>query len=171
MTRTEFEIYVDDFCSLKGFCCDAGCEFICEDVIDDDTYDDYVESDIIDSGYDWRRLAGTLSDLPTGFSWYCRNGTFDYDGLDDDDFERYKGEVFDWAYTNGAWDEEEDEELQPFDPDPVPDRCAIPAEPEAFDPPPVDFAELYLETSRFASASVAHDMPVLEVVPALVDCV
>ena len=56
-----------------------------------------------------------LHDIPTGYDYYRQNGSFDWDGLDDDDFQSYKDDVYEWAVDNDIFDEgydpfEEDEE-------------------------------------------------------------
>ena len=38
--------------------------------------------------------------LPTGYDYYRCDGSFDYVGLDDSDFEDYKSRVLDWMDDN-----------------------------------------------------------------------
>lgn len=89
MTRNYFLDYVTDWSELIELCQDYNCD-ICEDIIDDDTLDEYVDSDISGCDYGWRSLRDYLSDIPTGYDYYRCDGSFDYVGLDDGDFEYYK---------------------------------------------------------------------------------
>lgn len=111
MTRNEFIDNITEWCELKDFCNDFDCD-ICEDIYDDDDYDDSVEEDIRDAiaDYGWRDIRDFLGNLPSGYYYYRRNSAFDYDGLDDDDFEDYKEDVLEWGDDYGAWDDEEDED-------------------------------------------------------------
>ena len=51
------------------------------------------------------------------YYYYRRNSAFDYDGLDDDDFEDYKEDVLEWGDDYGAWDDEEEEDEEYADAD------------------------------------------------------
>lgn len=111
MTRREFLESVNDFYDLITFCNDNGCD-ICEDLYDDDEYDEAIENDIRDTvgDYSWRDFRDYLSDLPTGYDWYRRDGEFDYVGVDHD-FDEYKADVLRWADDEGdIWDEDDEEE-------------------------------------------------------------
>lgn len=136
MTRSYFLDYVNDWDELIELCREHDCD-ICDDIIDDDALDDYVNSDIACSGYGWRALRDYLADIPTGYDYYRCDGTFDYEGLDDSDFEDYKSRVLDWMDENDLWDAEEDEEGEDeeFDPD-----CDFfsPSEPDEPEDPPVE---------------------------------
>jgi len=109
MTRSYFVDYVTGWYELLDLCSDEGCN-VCEDIIDDDQLDEWVESDIQNGSYNWRELRDFLYDIPTGYDYYRCDGSFDYVGMDDDDFEDYKERVLDWMDENGEWDDEEDEE-------------------------------------------------------------
>ena len=95
MTRSYFLDYVTDWYELIDLCRDYDCD-ICEDIIDDDQLDDYVLEDINNSERSWRDIRDFLSDIPTGYEYYRCDGTFDYVGLDESDFEDYKSRVLDW---------------------------------------------------------------------------
>lgn len=76
-----------------------------------------------------------LSDIPTGYEYYRCDGTFDYVGLDESDFEDYKSRVLDWMDEDSLWDaEEEDEDEGDFDPNEV-DFFSPGPEPEPEEPP------------------------------------
>ena len=111
MTRNEFIDNITEWYELKDFCSDFDCD-VCEDIYDDDDYDDCVEEDIRDAiaDYGWRDIRDFLGNLPGGYDYYRRNSTLDYDGLGDDDFEEYKEDVLEWGDDFGVWEEEEEEE-------------------------------------------------------------
>lgn len=136
MTRSYFLDYVTDWDELIELCRDYDCN-ICEDIIDDDTLDEYVESDISNSHESWRTIRDYLSGIGTGYDYYRCDGTFDYVGLDDGDFEDYKSRVLEWMDEDGLWDAEEDDEGEDeeFDPD-----CDFffPGEPDEPEDPPVE---------------------------------
>ena len=115
MTRNEFIDNITEWYELKDFCNDFDCD-VCEDIYDDD---DYVEEDIRDAiaDYGWRDIRDFLGNLPSGYYYYRRNSAFDYDGLDDDDFEDYKADVLEWGDDYGAWDDEEEEDEEYADAD------------------------------------------------------
>lgn len=120
MTRSYFLDYVTDWDELIELCRDYDCD-ICEDIISDDTLDEYVDSDISGTDYGWRSLRDYLSDIPTGYDYYRCDGSFDYVGLDDGDFEDYKARVLEWMDADDLWEEEENEDEgdDDFDPDEV----------------------------------------------------
>ena len=109
MTRSEFLDNITEWYELKDFCNDFDCD-VCEDIYDDDDYDDYVEEDIRDAiaDYGWRDIRDFLGNLPSGYDYYRRNSTLDYDGLGDDDFEDYKEDVLEWGDDYGVWEDEEE---------------------------------------------------------------
>ena len=134
MTRSYFLDYVTDWYELIEFCRDYDCD-ICEDIIDDDTLDEYVDSDISGTDYGWRRLRDFLSDIPADYNYYRCDGTFDYVGLDDGDFEDYKHRVLDWMDADSLWDAEDDDGGEDFpgeSEDVLEESAASPVEEEDF---------------------------------------
>lgn len=109
MTRDYFLNWVTSWYELIDLCQEQECN-ICEDIIDSDALDEYVNADISNSDYGWRAIRDWLSEIPTEYEYYRCNGSFDYDGLDDGDFEDYKGQVLDWMDEYGSWDIDEGEE-------------------------------------------------------------
>ena len=113
MTREEWRESITTFGDLIDWCQDND---VYQDEIDcilcEDTYNEYVETDIRDFDWGWHDLLSRLEDLPTGYDWYRRVGYFDYEGLSDDydlenwidDLEGYLDNI-DWE-----WDGEEQEE-------------------------------------------------------------
>ena len=106
MTRNDFLNDVTEWWELLDFCSDEGCN-ICEDIIDSDQL---VEEDIRDTNYSWRDIRDSLSEIPTGYGYYRMNGSFDYDGMDENDFDSYKEDVLEWGDNNGVWEDEPDDE-------------------------------------------------------------
>lgn len=134
MTRMEFIEEVTEWHELIDLCQDYGCD-VCDDVIDDDTLDEYVESDISNNGCAWRDLRDYLSDIPTGYNYYRCDGVFDYVGLGDEEFEDYKSSVLDWMDADDLWNDEDDEDEEGFDFDSDFFSSGEPDEPEE---PPVE---------------------------------
>lgn len=116
MTRDEFLDNIEYFSELIDFCQEYGCDYL-DDVYDDDSRDEEINYCVSEYGndYSWYDLRDLLHDIPTGYDYYRQNGSFDWDGLDDDDFQSYKDDVYEWAVDNDIFDEgydpfEEDEE-------------------------------------------------------------
>lgn len=123
MTRDEFLESVNDWWELKDFCSEIGCEY-CDSIIDDDGLDEEVEYALGEylRDYNWREIRDMLGDIPTGYNWYRCDGSFDYVGLDDSDFEDVKDEVYEWAFNNGYFDDDE-EEGEEYDDATEPEFC------------------------------------------------
>ncbi len=114
MTANEFLENVNEWWELKDFCSETGCDY-CDDIVDKYTLDEDVEYALSEyhCDYNWREIRDLLNDIPTGYDFYRCNGSFDYVGLDGEDFESLKEDVYDWAFLNGYFDdEEEDEEVE-----------------------------------------------------------
>ena len=118
MTRNEFIDNITEWYELKDFCNDFDCD-VCEDIYDDDDYDDCVEEDVRDAVGEcsWREIRDSLCDLPSGYDYYRRNGSLDYDGMDNDDFEDYKERALEWGDDYGVWEDEEEEDEEYADAD------------------------------------------------------
>ena len=117
MTRSYFLDCVTEWGELIELCREYDCD-ICEDIIDDDELNEYVDSDVSNTDYGWRSIRDFLADVPTGYDYYRCDGSFDYVGLDDSDFEDYKSRVLDWMDEDDLWEPEEGEdEDEDFDPD------------------------------------------------------
>lgn len=114
MTRNDFLNGITEWYELLEFCNDNGCS-ICDDIISDDDRDDEIDSDIEDAIRNdrWYDIKGYLEEIPTGYSYYRRNSMFDYDGMDDSDFDEYKDDVLGWADREGdIWDEDPEENTE-----------------------------------------------------------
>lgn len=118
MTRNEFLENVTTWEDLNAFCYNEECD-ICEDVYDEVSRDEYIDSCLMDwaCNDNWQDLYNRLSNIPTGYDYYRDNGYGDWSCLDDEDFDAYKRDVLEWGSYNGVWDaEEEDEDFgnEPF---------------------------------------------------------
>ena len=125
MTRQDFLDNVTEWCELLSFCSDEECD-VCEEVYDSDSRDDEVYADLedaVNSGdYSWGEIRNLLHDIPTGWDYYRRDGSFDYAGLNDNtDFNHYKERVLAWMDEDYYWDEEDEDRddfvAEPFDDD------------------------------------------------------
>lgn len=104
MTRDEFLDGINYFSELIDFCQEYGCDY-CDDALDEDARDEEIKYELEEYGsdYSWQDIRDYLYDIPTGYDYYRRNGIFDYEGLDDTDFESYKDDVYDWAVDNDCF--------------------------------------------------------------------
>lgn len=130
MTRNEFLEDVTTFSDLKDFCYNENCSIL-EDVYDEEGRDDYINECLMDWAREdsWQDLYGRLDNIPTGYDWYRYDDYGDWCGLDDGDFEEYKGDVLEWADDNGVWDDDEEEDVEedcfedePEDDEPAPEE-------------------------------------------------
>ena len=110
MTQSEWWNTIDDFNDLISWCRDNEMfEEEVENIIGDDSYDEYVNEDISNYYYGWRDLRDALDGLPYGYDWYRVDGMFDYVGLDDSDFEDIKQDICDRLEDRGYFVEDDDE--------------------------------------------------------------
>ena len=111
MTRDNFLNNVTHWPELLEFCSDTGCE-TCENIVDSDQLDEYIEADLRSTDdYSWRDIRDLLSGIPTGYEYYdIQYGCFQCDGMGEDDFNRYKSDVLDWCDAEDIWDDEPDKE-------------------------------------------------------------
>lgn len=124
MTRNDFIEDIIGWWHLLNFCSNEDCS-ICEDIYPDDGLDDMIDDDIanaVNSGMGWREVRDRLCDIDRSYDYYVFEGYMVYRGLNDDDFERYKSDVFNWMNDYDRWDEEDedddfydDEEAPTFD--------------------------------------------------------
>lgn len=110
MTREEFH-EIDNISDLLDVCSDWGCD-VYDEMYDEDGYSDCID-DKIESmiRYDkWTEVRDYLDNLPdTDFDYYRRTDD-GWEGIDEgSDFESLRDEVEDWAESNHAFDDEEDE--------------------------------------------------------------
>jgi hypothetical protein len=112
MTRAEFD-EIDNWYDLKDFDNEIEC-YYCEDIIHRDDFDEMVNEEIVDAIRDcswyWQDILCALREIPQGYDFYIRNGTLDYVYADDDDFERYKDDVCEYAERHGDFDDDEEED-------------------------------------------------------------
>lgn len=111
MTRAEFLDNITEWSELKEFCYDWECD-CCNDIYDEYDRDSEIGEDIGEycGDYSWDVLRDLLNDIPSGYDYYRKNEAFDWEGADDEMFDRYKSDVCDWADNGGVWDEDEEDE-------------------------------------------------------------
>lgn len=111
MTLQEFDDDITLFYELKDFCSENECSYL-DEYFDD--LDDEVNSDLYEwvryNDSDWEDVRNALNDIGTGYDFYRRDGSFDYMGCDDEDFDTLKADVREWAIENGKFDDDEDED-------------------------------------------------------------
>lgn len=113
MTRDEFIENVTCWSDLIDFCNDEGYERPVEDIIDADLRDERINDDLYQyvRENDWTETLNWLrrNEDQNGYDWY-RIEYGEYVGLDDDEFENYKADVFEDVDRDNGWDDEDDEE-------------------------------------------------------------
>lgn len=111
MTRQEFIDNIDFWYELIDFCDEEGCD-ICEYIVDADDLEDRIRDDFSNYGseYPWTDIRYWLNNIVEGHNYYVCNGSFEYEYLDAEDFERYKNDVLSWMDNNDRWDEEDDDD-------------------------------------------------------------
>ena len=151
MTAAQFNENVTNFSELEDFLDEEQDSYLSDNEIRwHESLDDAIDEDVSDSlsyyNYGWKDLYDSLRgvhDMDEGDGWYRKNGIFDYDYLDDDDFEDIKSEVYDRYLSHGWFDEEDDdddpceEEEDPY----VDPEDLIPLEEES-----VSFGELFVSS-------------------------
>lgn len=118
MTRNQFIEEVNCWSELLGFCYDYDCSY-CEDVYNEDSKNDYFDSELVEyakNAEDWQDMLEYLQNIPTGGDYYIKDDYDEWSEADDDDFDNYKDAVLEWGDNGEVWDEEEDEE-EYYDPD------------------------------------------------------
>lgn len=111
MTRQEFIDDITYIGDLVRFCDDVGCD-ICGGVYDDEARDDYLDQQVCDWAHDeaWYELRDMLDNIPTGYDWWIINDYGDWNGIDDDEFDRLKDDVLDWADERGVFEDDDDDD-------------------------------------------------------------
>ena len=113
MTAQEWRDEISDLWDLMSWCGEHGvCGNLVENIIDSDSFDQYVEDDINDRYCGWMDLRDYLNDLPSGYDYYRYNGSFDYDGLTRSDYEEIREDVFDHLVDIGWFSDESEEESE-----------------------------------------------------------
>ena len=117
MTRGEFIEQITSWSELLSFCYDYDCD-VCADIISHDSLAEYIADDFrtFADRYSWTDIRGWLNDIDDDADYYYRNGSFEYESVDDD-FDSYKDDVLSWGDDDGIWDpEDEDEEFDDYTP-------------------------------------------------------
>lgn len=111
MTLREFDEDITVFYELKDFCEREGSSYLDEyfDELDTEVNNDLYEL-IRYNEYDWEDVRDSLSNIGTGYDFYRRDGSFDYLGCDDEDFDNLKADVREWAIENGIFDDDDEDD-------------------------------------------------------------
>ncbi len=111
MTRQEFIDEVTTWADLLDFCNNEDCD-ICMDIIDCDTMDEMVEEDLRNAvgGYSWQGIRDLLNDVNDEYAYYRNGGSFNYEPVEESDFDDYKDDVLDWMDRRDLWEEGDMEE-------------------------------------------------------------
>lgn len=122
MTRREFEENVNDWESLIEYASEIECD-ACDELVLGSDLSGRIGDDFHDYAYDydWTDIKDWLNRIQDGSECYEREGSFEYCSLDNDDFDRYKDDVAEYADRYDYWDyDEEEEEDDEFEED---DEC------------------------------------------------
>lgn len=143
MTRSEFIDNITEWWHLIDFCNDEDCS-ICEDVYHDDDLDNMIDEDItnaVTDGMGWREVRDRLESIDHSYDYYVCEGYMVYEGLNDDDFERYKADVIEWMDNNGLWDaEDEDDDFDEDDILPFEEPADEPDDDDDYQEPEEEFS-------------------------------
>ena len=114
MTREEWIDEMDSLSALIDWCREnAECEDTFDDFIYEDSLDEYVAEDIRNFDYGWDDLRDNLNNIQTGYPWYRVDGSFDYVGFDEDDYDEFKETVLECLDEEGYFEDDDDEEPDP----------------------------------------------------------
>ena len=115
MTLQEFDNTVDSWEDLISLDYENDL-YIVSDVLNDEERDDAVSDEIQEFTGRWNDLLSYLEDIPNTSYYHKHVGYFEYDELEDDDFDEAKAEVrealldCDYFEEDDEEDDEEDEE-------------------------------------------------------------
>lgn len=114
MTRDEFLDSIGNYEELIDFCNEN--DISLGNVMDEDDYSRSMDADIEDAiAYEtWEHIRDCLNECPdySSTGWYRRNGRFDYDNLNDSDFDSDLDYALGVACERGIVFEETDEERE-----------------------------------------------------------
>lgn len=118
MTKQEFEELICDWDDLRLFCRNNGCSIL-DNIYSEEEKDSSFDDRLIELARragSWQELYNVLDDIPQGYAFYELNDYYgDFEGLDTDDFYRYKRMVSDYMSDIYFWDDEVDDEFFEID--------------------------------------------------------
>lgn len=111
MTRDEFIYNVTSWPELLSFCYDYDCD-VCADIVSNDDLQPNITEDfrVFGDRYSWTDIRGWLNDIDDSAEYYYRNGSFEYESVDDD-FDSWKDEVLSWGDDGDIWEQDDDVDL------------------------------------------------------------
>lgn len=104
MTRQEFIDGITTWHELIEFC-RAHDMITCDDIIHHNALQQNIAEDMVLHGdqFDWTDIRAWLDDIDADAAYYCRASSFEYEALDDGDFDDYKDYALDEADEIGLW--------------------------------------------------------------------
>ena len=134
MTREEWIEEIDSLSALIDWCRDnSECEDVFEDFIYEDDLDEYIADDIRNFDWEWYDLRDNLNNISTGYPWYRIDGSFDYVGFREYEYDEFKDTVLECLDEEGYFDDEDEDEepVAPVHHDaPVRQEIEVPDDPE-----------------------------------------
>lgn len=106
MTRQEFIHGVTTWPELIEFC-RANDLNACDDIIQHNALQQNIASDMVLYGdqFAWTDIRTWLNDIDADAAYYCRESSFEYEALDDGDFDDYKDYALEEADEICIWDD------------------------------------------------------------------
>jgi len=119
MTRDEFINDITTWDELIDVASEHGYDDL-DNIIDSEHIRDRIQfrASDIDYGNDWECFANWVSDIPQGYDYYEYYESYDeYNGLDDGNFDEYKGNILDQMIEDGYMDCDEYEDHDEYESD------------------------------------------------------
>lgn len=112
MTRTEFLEDVTEFSELREFANEYDIWRPVEDLVDDDDIDREVDDAISEMAgrEEWRYIKECLDQVPDYAGWFLRDGYLDFVDATEEDFDRIKQEILEYADDRDVWDAEDEDD-------------------------------------------------------------
>lgn len=131
MTRVEWIEEIDSLSSLICWCRDnCECEDIFEDFISEDSLSEYVWDDINNFDWSWEQLRDNLDNIDTGYPWYRVDGSFDYVGYSEHEYDEFMEQVLENLDEEGFFEDEEEDDDDATEPAQQAEAVEVPDEPE-----------------------------------------
>lgn len=105
MTRRQFINDITTWPELLSFC-SAYALTTCEDIITLASLAGHIADDMVNYGreYNWQDICDWLGQIRTGYPYYRKDSCFEYEALDDSDFQDYKDAVIAECDDDDLWD-------------------------------------------------------------------
>ena len=131
MTREAWIEEIDSLSSLISWCRNNyECEDIFEDFIYEDSLSEYVWDDINNFDWSWEQLRDNLDNIDTGYPWYRVDGSFDYVGYSEHEYDEFKEQVLENLDAEGFFEDEEEDDDDAIELEQQVETVEVPDEPE-----------------------------------------